>query len=274
MSVPSPVIIAVAPNGARPGKADHPHLPMSMAEIVDACAECVDQGATMLHVHVRDGNGRHVLDAEAARDLEAALIDQIGDRALVQTTTEAFGLYSGQEQLAFLRATRPIAASVAWREICRDDVTDAERADILAWCRTENIALQYILYDLVDIAAFQSAIDRGIVPEEHPRALFVVGRYASGEPSDARALAGFLASGLSPSSWMTCAFGVSGHDVLHAAALLGGHTRIGFENGFVTSNGTIARDNAELVAGLRETLGHLGRRPANADETRELLLQP
>jgi 3-keto-5-aminohexanoate cleavage enzyme len=274
MSVPRPVILAVAPNGARSGKADHPRLPMSMAEIVDACAECVEQGATMLHVHVRDGNGRHLLDADAARDLEAALIDQIGNRALVQTTTEAFGLYSAAEQVAFLRQARPIAASVAWREISREDVTEAERAALLAWCRTENIALQYILYDLGDIAAFQSAIERGIVPEEHPRVLFVVGRYASGEPSDARALAGFLASGIDPSSWMACAFGVSGHDVLHAAALLGGHARIGFENGFVTSSGTIARDNAELVAGLRDTLGHLGRRPAKADETLQLLLQP
>jgi len=268
----NPVIIAVAPNGARAGKDDHPRIPLSLAEIVDACADCVDQGATMLHVHTRDSNGRHLLDADAARDLEAALIEQIGERALVQTTTEAFGIYTASEQAGFLRAARPIAASVAWREISRDDLPEAERAALLAWCKAENIALQYILYDLADIASFQDAMKRGIVPEDEPRVLFVVGRYASGEPSDARALVGFLGSGLVPRSWMVCAFGVAGHDVLHAAALLGGHCRIGFENGFVTTRGEIAQDNAELVAGLREMLGHLGRRPASAEEARQLLL--
>ncbi|WP_137388241.1 3-keto-5-aminohexanoate cleavage protein [Rhodoligotrophos defluvii] len=269
---PPPVILAVAPNGARAGKADHPRLPITTEEIVETCAACVAEGASMLHVHVRDGSGAHVLDAEAARALEAKITAVVGDAAVVQTTTEAFGRYSAREQMAFLQAARPRAASMAWREIARPELSDAERAELFAWCAREGVALQYILYDTDDVAALNAAIRRGIVPEPRPRVLYVVGRYAGSEPSDARALIGFLSAELRPVSWMACAFGPSGYDVLYSAALMGGHVRIGFENGFAFPDGGVAPDNAALVARLRDVMRQLGRTPATGAHARSVLL--
>lgn len=261
-----PVIIGVAPNGARLQKADHQQVPVTSSEIIDCCAACVAEGATLLHVHVRDRNGRHVLDAEAARALSSSIAARVGDRAIVQTTTEAFGLYSGQEQIAFLKAAKPRAASLAWREIMRADVSDQDRNALLHWCAREEVALQYILYDRSDVRSLKAAISRGIVPVAHPDTLFVVGRYASDEASDASALVGFLSEDLRPSSWMACAFGLSGYDVLHAAVLMGGHIRIGFENGTHLQNGKIAGSNQEIVAAMRNSLAGLNRRPATMAE--------
>src|SRR5437868_14586638 len=110
-------IIAVAPNGARPTKADHPALPVSQAEIVACCEASVAEGASMLHLHVRDGDGRHVLDPEAAGDPARAVTARVGDDIVVQTTTEAAGRYTAPAQIAFLKACRPQAASLACREI-------------------------------------------------------------------------------------------------------------------------------------------------------------
>jgi 3-keto-5-aminohexanoate cleavage enzyme len=264
-------IIAVAPNGARLGKADHPALPLSPLEIVRCCESCVDEGATMLHLHVRDTGGRHILSAEAARDLAAQIKARVGDKAVIQTTTEAVERYAASEQMDFLKAARPEAASLAWREITRPDLSDRQRAYLLDWCRTERIALQYILYDASDVQSLQDAIAKGIVPEERPHVLYVVGRYQTAAPVDGRAVADFLATGFAPRSFMVCAFGTAGYQALTAAALLGGHVRTGFENSLVLANGEIALDNAAMVASIRDRLTSLGIGVAGAEEARSVL---
>ena len=52
--------IAVAPNGARRTKADHPRLPMTPAEIAREAAAAREAGAAMLHLHIRDLSLIHI----------------------------------------------------------------------------------------------------------------------------------------------------------------------------------------------------------------------
>ncbi len=88
------VAIAVAPNGGRRTKADHPAIPLTPAELARTAAECVDAGASMIHVHIRRPDGRHLLDAEAYRQAIDAIRKQVGDRLVIQITTEALGIYA------------------------------------------------------------------------------------------------------------------------------------------------------------------------------------
>ena len=67
------VVVAVAPNGGRRTKADHPALPLTAGELARTAAECLEQGASMIHLHVRDQAGKHLLDAEAYRAATAHL---------------------------------------------------------------------------------------------------------------------------------------------------------------------------------------------------------
>ena len=55
--------IAVAPNGGRRGKKDHPALPIGPEELASTAAACLEAGAAMIHAHVRDRDGGHLLDA-------------------------------------------------------------------------------------------------------------------------------------------------------------------------------------------------------------------
>src|SRR3546814_7478658 len=95
-----PFAIAVAPNGARRTRADPPRLPMTAAEIARDAAEAREAGAAMIHLHVRDGDGRHTLDAGLYRDATAAVRRAVGDGLVVQITTEAVGRYPPAEQMA------------------------------------------------------------------------------------------------------------------------------------------------------------------------------
>ena len=57
-----PTIIMVAPNGARKVKTDHPAVPVTIDETIAAAKECHVAGASILHAHVRDDAGKHLLD--------------------------------------------------------------------------------------------------------------------------------------------------------------------------------------------------------------------
>lgn len=106
-----PLILANAPNGATRTRADHPALPITQAEIARTAAEVAEAGAAMIHVHVRDAQGRHLLDADAYRALTAAIRAEVGERLVVQITSEAAGRYEAPEQMAVVRAARPEAVS-------------------------------------------------------------------------------------------------------------------------------------------------------------------
>ena len=67
-----PVLITVAPNGARKLKQDHPALPISPLELGATAASSLDAGAAMLHLHVRDKALQHSNRAAAMKTLTAA----------------------------------------------------------------------------------------------------------------------------------------------------------------------------------------------------------
>src|SRR5690349_360953 len=106
-----PFIVAVAPNGARKTKADHPALPMTMEELAR------DAAAALMHLHIRDKAGKHLLDAEAYRATTVAIRREAGDDIIVQITTESVGIYLPGYQMAMVRDAKPEACSVAIREL-------------------------------------------------------------------------------------------------------------------------------------------------------------
>ena len=55
--------LMVAPNGARKIKKDHPAVPLTISETVATAKSCYEAGAGAIHLHVRDKEGQHVLDA-------------------------------------------------------------------------------------------------------------------------------------------------------------------------------------------------------------------
>jgi 3-keto-5-aminohexanoate cleavage enzyme len=130
--------VAVAPNGGRKTKADHPGLPITAEELAQTAAECADQGAAMLHLHVRDAQGVHLLDAEAYRAAIARICGAIGDRLVVQITSESMGRYSPAQQMAVVLDTNPEAASFALRELApekRDEKLFGDFLERLKWLR-------------------------------------------------------------------------------------------------------------------------------------------
>jgi len=48
------VIVTTAVIGSRPSRDQNPHIPLTPEEIADSAYECFNEGASIVHVHVRD----------------------------------------------------------------------------------------------------------------------------------------------------------------------------------------------------------------------------
>lgn len=264
-----PVAIAVAPNGGRRTKADHPALPITPAELADVAAASLDAGAAMIHVHVRGRDGRHLLDAEAYRAATAAIRASVGDRLVLQITSEALGIYRPEQQMRVALEVRPEAVSLALRELVPDQAHEAAFASFLETLRREKVTPQIILYTPEEATYLAALAGRGLIPFDNLPVLYVLGRYTVGQTSRPADLLPFLAPGIPASGhWMVCAFGGQETACVTAAALLGGHARVGFENNLFLPNGTPAFGNQDLVAAAKRAVEACGLPLADADTLR------
>lgn len=247
----------VAPNGARRTKSDHPALPVTIPEIVETAIDCHAAGAGGLHAHVRDKNQDHVLDA----GLYLELISELNSRApnlQVQITTEAVGKYTPVQQRALVNQVRPESVSVALSEMTSD--LEAELGAVRNFYHDQRPAgtmVQHILYAADEIAAYSAYVGRGIIPDEPPQFLFVLGRHTKDQQSDSDDLKPFLKA-LSDhnisADWAVCAFGQNETECLRAGFRANGKARVGFENSIWMSNGQVAVNNADRVAELQQIL--------------------
>ena len=272
MAFSEPLIIASAPNGARKTKADHPAIPIAPDELSREAAKCADAGASLLHLHVRDRSGGHSLDADAYRAATAAVRRTVGQRMIVQITTEAVGVFSPAQQMACVRAVKPEAVSIAVREMIPDAAHEADAASFLAWAAAERIMVQHICHEPKDLQRLHDLRQRGVVPGARISVLYVLGRYTDRAGGTPEALIPYVEAGGTSSDliWSMCAFGPREAACALACAALGGHARVGFENNVALADGSIAADNAALVAQLAANARAIDRSIAHADAARAL----
>jgi 3-keto-5-aminohexanoate cleavage enzyme len=269
-----PVLVMVAPNGARLSKSDHPRVPITINEIVETTRECAAAGAGALHLHVRDSAQCHSLNLEIYRQAIAAL-EVVLPAFPVQVTTEAAGRYDVFAQAELLAGLRPRLFSVSISEITR--VGPAVTHAVFAHVAREGLCPQFIVYSVEDISCLIGEIAAGTIPVLTGMSLLlVVGRH---DPSLGAGIEDFLIMQqridedpvLKGLLQMTCAFGHHETEILCEAMSLGSHVRVGFENGMRDQHGRIVASNAERVAEIVASARKLGRVPLAPRQAWKLL---
>jgi uncharacterized protein (DUF849 family) len=264
------VVLAVAPNGGRRTKADHPELPLTAGELARTAAECLERGASMIHLHVRDAEGRHSLDPEAYREAIAQICEAVGDRMVLQITSESLDRYSPAEQREAVLKANPEAVSLALRELAPEAADEKDFSIFLGKLKQMRVWPQIILYSAAEAERLGSMVKQGLIPFDRLSVLYVLGRYALTRTGLPRDLLPFLAPDMPRfASWSVCAFGRRETACVTAAALLGGHARVGFENNLSLPDGARAGSNADLVGAAARALEAVGLAPQTADGLRE-----
>ena len=268
----TPLVIAVAPNGARYNKDDHPKLPITPADLAKTAKDCLDAGARMIHLHVRDGNDKHSLESKYYLPALKAVKDAVGDDMVVQLTSEAAGVYQAEQQMQLMQELVPDCMSLALREFIR---TEKNLPDFISFVETLSAAkclIQYILYDEADYQLYKKLIKEKQIPSDNHSLLLVLGRYIAETPN-AAIVEQFQDILITDENWMCCTFGPNGNEILRKVVKLSCHVRVGFENGFYLPDGSIAKSNADLVTQTCLSFEESNRPLATIEETRKLLGQ-
>lgn len=263
------LLIGVAPNGARRTRQDHGALPLTPLELARTAAACAEAGAAMFHLHVRDKRGRHSLDPELYRRAMTEVEAAVGEAMVIQVSSEAAGIYGPDEQIKLMGRLAPRCISIGLCEFLGDCRYIDRAKDFFYSLSLNGTGIQFILYSPHEVSLYEDFSRQGVLPGENHFLLFVVGSY-QGKENTVYSLEQYLAALRGKNSWMACGFGINEHRVIKEAMKLGGHVRIGFENNLHRPDGSVAKNNEELVQMAMEVAAAMDRKPADGDFARSL----
>ena len=245
--------LMVAPNGARKIKKDHPAVPLTISEIVATAKSCYEAGAGAIHLHVRDNEGQHVLDAGLYKEALNELEHQVPNMH-IQVTTEAIGKYSPAEMRKLAYDVTPPGASIGTSELIPSRNPENEDIKLYKYLTEAGTKIQHILYNPEDIDLLIELLDKAEIKIDMSWCLFVIGHY-SGKISYPEKIPLFIKKMEEKNvklDWAVCAFGKEEMSCLEKAINLDGKLRVGFENSLLMPNGEIAKDNQAKVSAINK----------------------
>ncbi|MDA3808833.1 MAG: 3-keto-5-aminohexanoate cleavage protein [Spirochaetaceae bacterium] len=264
-------IISCAICGAETTRDQNPNLPLTPEELADAAYGAFQAGASIIHLHVRDKQGKATQDLDIFRKT-IALINNKCDVIVEVTTGGAVGM-TDNERLEVV-TLNPEMASLD--------------------CGTMNFGDDYILNTLPTMRKFAIAMkERGIRPTlecfdlshvyaagmlvneqlvERPFYFSFVLNVPGGVRYDVETLDMMVRRIPVGSDWTVIGIGGRASLEAHYGALsLGGHIRVGFEDNVYYSKGVLAESNAQLVKRAVRIIKEGGFEPATPEEVRKYL---
>ena len=264
------LILAIAPNGAYKTKQDHPKLPVLDEELINLSLNAQKLGANMLHLHIRDEQGQHSIDATHYIRLLNQMNLVLPRPMVLQVTSEAANIFDVEAQTSMIKEVSPEFVSVAIREIIRAGKIQVQQ--IFNWMCDHGVNPQLIIYDQKDAKRYVEFLERGVWVGEKFPLLYVAGRDASllkeklNPMREIRSIVGDMAK-----SWMVCGFEALENEASLFALSEGGHIRIGFENNLYQADRSLALDNESQIVEVKKWVQESPRKLANYEKVVELL---
>ncbi|MFZ4712853.1 MAG: 3-keto-5-aminohexanoate cleavage protein [Bacteriovoracaceae bacterium] len=264
------LIITCAMTGAETQKSVQPNLPITASEQIEAAHACYEAGAMVVHLHVRDDEGKpsqkleHFERVISGIKKVCPIIIQISTGGAVGTTIE--------ERLAPL-SLKPHMASLNMGSInFGDEVFENKPMDIEAFAKKMlelEIVPEMEVYDLAMMEYSYKLMKKNIVQAPF-HFQFVLGtpQGLTGSIENVATLKNRLPEN---STWGIAGIGRFEIPAIMTAMAWGGHVRVGFEDNIYWSKGVLAKSNAELVKRVKDFAKIAMRDVANIDEAKALL---
>jgi len=254
-------LITVAPTGAEADKAKHPPLPVTIDELVATGRECEAAGASVIHVHIRDGDARPTLDLDRLKATVQALRENT--TLIVQLSTGGAVTDDYSDRLAVLDAG-PDGCSLTCGTVNFGDEVFMNPWPFIRelYQRTQELHVvpEFELFDLGHVATLHRLLDDlGEPYGGHVHCDLVMG-VPGGMNGDAATLVRAVEALPAGATWSATGIGRTTLPVLFAALSAGGHLRVGMEDTTSYARGRPVASNAELVQ-RAATLAELVQRP-------------
>ncbi|SHJ80494.1 3-keto-5-aminohexanoate cleavage enzyme [Anaerobranca californiensis DSM 14826] len=265
-----PLIITAALVGAEVTKEQNPNLPITPEEIAQSAYECYQKGASIIHLHVRDKEGKPTQSVEIFKET-IDLIKKKCDPIIQISTGGAVGT-PVEERIAPL-ALRPEMATLTTGTVnFGNDVFMNTPQDLVAFARAMKeygVKPEIEVFEGGMINNALTLVKRGLLdlPLHFDFVLGVPGALTAGI-EELLFLKNMLPQG---STWTVAGIGRHELPLANYAILLGGHVRVGFEDNIYYEKGVLAKSNAQLVERIVTLAKILSRPVATVEEARQIL---
>lgn len=263
-------VLTCALTGPIATKSDNPHLPTTPQEIADAARGAFEAGSAVVHVHVRDEDGRPTADLQAAKRTIGLISEACP--ALIQLST-GVGLGVPYEDRERLVEAKPRMASL---NVCSMTFGGAEFLNPpdgvrrLATRMGElGIKPELEIYDTGHLEVALQLAEEGLVTE--PLQFSIVMGIRGGMPATAAALVQLLDRLPAGAVWQAIAIGRANLPITAVGLALGGNARTGMEDTLLLRRGVMAESNAQLVERLAGVARSIEREPATITEVESAL---
>ncbi len=285
------VIITVAVTGSQPTRAMNPGLPITPQEIADSAYECLNEGASIVHVHVRDPK-------TGVRSMAFELYEEVVERVraksrmIINLTTGPGGqVVVGPDNRPDPAASiiEPPETRVAHvlklkPEMCSLDVGSSnfgtmvfmnaqpvidKMAELL---KGAGVKPEIEIFDMGQVQIVERLMKLGLVDRSaHFQLCMGTGGGIPATPKNAILMAESLPPGV---TWSIFGVARTQFPMVAMGVMLGGHVRVGMEDNLYMSRGVLAKSNAELVRRTAQIIRSLGKDVASVEEARKALSLP
>jgi len=283
------VTVTCALTGAQQGKEANPNLPEQPHEIITQAVDAWNAGASVLHLHARDENGKATADVEVFRTIVEGIKAAGCDAVINLTTGGAVAGLPLEERVAVVPALKPEIASYSvggGALLGRYDkqqgrwVNDRWVPLFSSHAELERVAHIFQEHDIrPELEVYHAGMMNNVRDLDNLGALdhpmlvnFVTGIPGEITASTVKNLV-YLVDQLPPDAvWQATSIGSRNHFRMIGAVLaMGGQVRVGMEDNIYIGPGDLASSNAQIVERAVRIIHEVGFEPASPDETRSLL---
>lgn len=264
------LIITTALTGAETTKEQNPNLPITPQEIAQSAYEAYKAGSSLIHLHVRDKDGKPTQSVEVFKEA-MDLIKEKCDVIVQVSTGGAVGM-TAEERVQPVTLSPEMATLSTGTVNFGDGVFEnpPDYIELFAKRMKEyGVKPEIEVFEQGMIYNALRLVKKGLVdmPLHFDFVMGVPGGITA-EPRDLIYLVETIPAGC---TWTVAGVGRYELTLASMAIIMGGHVRVGFEDNIFYKKGELAKSNAQLVERVVRLAKEFGREIATPDEARAIL---
>jgi 3-keto-5-aminohexanoate cleavage enzyme len=281
------LIVTVAPTGPYHGKEANQNLPLQPEEIAQSAYDCWNAGASVVHIHAKDKNGKNTRDPEVFMEIDRGIRAKKCDIIIQHSSALDFTPKLAEDGMISAIETnpRPEMASLGLFLTRLADFKGQEIISIARWSDLtfgaremleKGVKPELEVFNIVLMEDVYKLIEMGLLAKPYLINIIMGMRrinraYMSYSPK----MMMHMVDMLPPDSIFTT-MGIAADELpaTTQSILLGGHVRVGFEDNIAYKKGDLAESNAQLVARAVRIGRELGCEIATPAEARQMLNIP
>lgn len=268
------LIITAAICGAEVTKEQNPNVPYTVEEIVREAKSAVDAGAAIVHLHVREDNGKPTQSRDRFQECEEAILKVCPNVILIPSTGGAVGM-TPDERLQSTDTTPLPEMATLDCGTCNfgDEIFDNTMPTMRAFGKRmmeRGIKPEYECFEMGHLDTILTMARKGEVPGAPMQFNFVLG-VPGCTPATVGNLNWLVSNIPAGSTWTATGIGRHAFTLAAPTIMMGGNVRVGFEDNLYIERGVLAKSNGELVEKVVRMAREMGRGIATSDEARQIL---